>query len=153
VNGEAQEINMGHLTLEDLSEKMKSIDFTMLLTHTEDGQIAGRPMSNNGDVKYQGDSYYFTWEQSRTVSDIERDAKVTLSFQGSKGLLGKPPLMIAVEGNAELVRDKGSFEEHWTKDLERWFPQGVDTDGLVMIKVRARRIHYWDGEDEGELRV
>ena len=144
---------MGHLTLEDLSEKMKSIDFAMLLTHTEDGQIAGRPMSNNGDVKYEGDSYYFTWEQSRTVSDIERDAKVTLSFQGSKGLLGKPPLMIAVEGNAELVRDKQAFEEHWTKDLERWFPQGVDTDGLVMIKVHARRIHYWDGEDEGELRV
>jgi general stress protein 26 len=144
---------MAQLTLADLSDKMKNIDFTMLLTHTEQGQIAGRPMSNNGDVKYDGDSYYFTWEQSRTVSDIQRDPKVTLSFQGSKGLLGKPPLMIAVEGSAELVRDKRAFEAHWNPDLERWFAEGVDTAGLVMIKVHASRIHYWDGEDEGELVV
>jgi general stress protein 26 len=27
----------------------------------------------------------------------------------------------------------------------------VDTPGLVMIKVRAERAHYWDGEDEGEI--
>jgi general stress protein 26 len=142
---------MATLTMSDLSKKMKSIDFTMLLTHTEGGKIAGRPMSNNGDVEYDGDSYYFTWEQSRTVSDIDRDPNVTLSLQGSKGLLGKPPLMIAVEGAAELVRDKVAFEAHWTPDLERWFPEGVATAGLVMIKVHAQRIHYWDGEEEGEL--
>jgi general stress protein 26 len=144
---------MADLTMSDLSEKMKKIDFTMLLTHTEGGAIAGRPMSNNGDVEYQGDSYFFTWEESRTVSDIERDPKVTLSFQGNKGLLGKPPLMIAVEGAAQLIRDKKAFEAHWTPDLERWFKEGVDTKGLVMIKVHADRIHYWDGEDEGELKV
>jgi general stress protein 26 len=144
---------MAELTLKDLAKEMKSIDFAMLLTHTEGGQIAARPMSNNGDVEYQGDSYYFTWEQARTVSDIERDPKVTLSFQGNKGLLGKPPIMIAVEGSASLVRDKQAFVAHWTKDLERWFSDGVDTPGLVMIKVHANRIHYWDGEDQGELTV
>jgi general stress protein 26 len=144
---------MADLTLADLSKKMKDIDFTMLLTHTEGGEIAGRPMSNNGEVDGQGDSYYFAWEQSRMVSDIQRDAKVSLSFQGNKGLLGKPPIMVAVEGNAELVRDKRAFEAHWTPDLDRWFEQGTDTAGLVMIKVHAHRIHYWDGEDEGEIQV
>jgi len=144
---------MANLTLRDLAEKMKHIDFTMLMTHTEDDQIAGRPMSNNGDVDYQGDSYYFTWEKSRMVSDIERDATVALSFQGNKGLLGKPPIMVSVEGEAELVRDKTAFAAHWNKDLERWFSDGVDTPGIVMIKVHASRIHYWDGEEEGEVRV
>jgi general stress protein 26 len=144
---------MAQLTLEDLSQKMKQIDFTMLSTHTEGGQIAGRPMSNNGDVEYDGNSYYFTWEQSRTVRDIERDPKVSLSFQGNKGLLGKPPVMITVEGQAELIREKNEFDAHWTPDLERWFSDGTDTEGLVMIKVHATRIHYWDGEDQGELTV
>jgi general stress protein 26 len=142
-----------NLTLSDLSEKMKQIDFSMLSTRTEGDQIAGRPMSNNGEVEYRGDSYFFTWEQSRMVSDIEREPRVGLSFQGHKSLLGKPPIMISVEGEAQLIRDKHAFKEHWTPDLERWFADGVDTNGLVMIKVHATRIHYWDGEDQGEVRV
>lgn len=144
---------MSHMTLSDLSKKMSDIDFAMLSTRAEGGEIAGRPMSNNGNVEYRGDSHFFTWEESRTVQDIKRDPKVGLSFAGSKGLLGKPPIFIAVEGLAELIRDKATFQEHWTKDLERWFKDGVDTPGLVLIKVHATRIHYWDGEDEGEVAV
>ncbi len=143
---------MSDLTITDLAEKMRDIDFAMLFTTTDNGALAGRPMSNNGDVDYSGDSFYFTFEQSRTVSDVERDPKVSLSFQGSKGLLGKPPLFVSVQGVAELIRDKSAFEAHWTKDLDRWFPNGVDTPGVVLIKVRAERIHYWNGEDAGEIR-
>jgi general stress protein 26 len=144
---------MANLNLTQLSEKMKDIDFTILSTHTDGGEIAGRPMSNNREVEYDGSSYFFTWEKSRMVQDIKGTPKVALSFQGNKGLLGKPPIMINVEGNAEIIRDKASFAEHWSPDLDRWFEQGIDTAGLVMLKVNASRIHYWDGEDEGEIQV
>jgi len=50
-------------------------------------------------------------------------------------------------------RDRSKFAEHWSKDLDRWFKQGVDTPDLVMIEVRAQRLHYWDGEDEGEVPI
>ena len=142
---------MSELKMQDLSEKMRDIDFAMLYTRTDDGQLAGRPMSNNGDVDYDGDSYYFTFEQARTVSDIERDSTVGLAFQGSKGLLGGAPLFISVEGHAELIRDKAAFAEHWNDDLDYWFEDGIDTPGVVMIKVHATRIHYWEGKDEGEV--
>jgi len=139
-------------TLADLAEAMRDIDFTMLSTRTQDGSIAARPMSNNRDVDYDGDSWFFTFDDARTVADIERDPNVGLSLQGKAGLLGKPPIFIAAEGKAEIIRDKAAFEEHWVKDLDRWFEQGVDTPGLALIKVRADRIHYWDGEEEGEVR-
>ena len=132
-------------TLAEISQKMRKIDLTMLSTHTDGGQIAGRPMSNNGDVDYDGDSYYFTWDRSRMVADIERDPKVSLAFQG------KHAFFVAVEGDAGLIRDKAEFKDHWNPDLDRWFEQGIDTPGLVMIKVHATRIHYWDGEDSGEI--
>lgn len=144
---------MAKLTLPDLSEKMRDIDFAMLSTRTEGGAIAARPMSNNRDVNFDGDAFFFTYEEARTVRDIERDANVGLSFAGAKGLLGKSPVFIAVEGQAELIRDKSQFEAHWTGDLDYWFEQGVDTPGLVLIKVHADRVHYWDGEDEGEIAV
>jgi general stress protein 26 len=151
--GLAEERPMSQMTLPDVSKKMRDIDFMMLMTKTEGGEIAGRPMSNNRDVDYDGDSYFFALEESRTFEDVKRDPKVTLSAQTSKGLLGKPPLFLTIEGEAEIIRDKQVFTDHWTHDMDRWAEQGPDTPGLIMLKVHAQRIHYWDGEDQGELRV
>ena len=53
---------MKHKTIEDISKRMAGIDIAILSTHTQNGQIANRPMSNNGDVAYDGTSYYFTFE-------------------------------------------------------------------------------------------
>lgn len=144
---------MADKTIEDLARDMGRIDFAMLTTRTDGDQLATRPMSNNGEVEWRGDSYYFSYDSARTVADIQRDPHVALSFQGEPGLLGKPPLFVAVEGDAQIVRDKNAFAEHWTDELERWFPQGIDTPGLALIHVRAVRIHYWDGADEGEVTV
>ncbi len=144
---------MSELSLSDLAEKMRDIDFVMLSTRTEGGAIAARPMSNNRDVDYDGDSYFFALDDTRTVADIGRDPHVGLSMHGNKSLLGAPPLFLSIEGRAELIRDKAAFAAHWTKDLEIWFKQGIDTPGLALIKVHASRIHYWDKDDEGELVV
>ena len=141
------------MTLKDLSKRMAKLDFAMLSTRTENGALASRPMSNNGEVEYDGDSFFFSYDSARTISDIQRDAEVGLSFTGAAGMLGGPPLFIAVEGRAELIRDKARFKQHWTKDLDRWFEQGIDTPGIVLIKVHATRVHYWDGKDQGELAV
>ena len=140
-------------TLADIAKEMRDIDIAMLLTKTQGGAIAGRPMSNNREVEYDGDSYYFTWQDSRMVSDIKADPQVALAFQGEKHLLGKPGININVEGEAKVVVDKAAFVEHWNKELDRWFEQGPDTPGLAMIQVRAKRVHYWDGMDEGEIPV
>jgi general stress protein 26 len=142
---------MANLTLKDIAEKMRDIDFCMLSTHGEGGQIAGRPMSNNREVEYDGDSFYFTWADSLMVSDIERERSVALAFQGKSGLFGKDLFLASIEGNAEVIRDKAKFVEHWTPELDVWFKDGVDTPNLALIKVRATRIHYWRGEDDGEL--
>ena len=138
---------MSQKTLADLAEKMRDIDIAMLSTHTDGGTIAGRPMSNNREVDYDGTSCYFTWEQSRMVADIERSPQVSLAFQGAKAF------MVAVQGNAELVRDRATFADHWTPDLDHWFKDGIETRGLIMIRVHASRIHYWDGEDDADITV
>lgn len=141
-------------TLADISEAMRDIDFCMLVSRAADGSIGGRPMSNNREVEYRGTSRFFTCDDARMVEDIERDPAVGLTYQGKAGLLGmvgKPGLFIHVEGEAQVVRDKARFAEHWTPGLDRWFKQGIDTPGLRLLEVAARRIHYWDGEDEGEV--
>jgi general stress protein 26 len=143
-------------TLAEISEAMKDIDFCMLVTRAEDGAIGGRPMSNNREVEYEGTCWFFTFDDTRMARDIARDPSVGLTYQGKAGLLGvvgKPGLFVHVEAEARLVRDKARFAEHWDADLDRWFEQGIETPGLVMIEAEARRIHYWDGEDEGEVKL
>jgi len=143
-------------TLHDISEAMRDIDFCTLATLAPHGWIGARPMSNNRNVAYNGSSWFFTFADRQMVRDIERNANVGATYMGKPGimgLLGKPGMFIHVEGKAAIVRDKAAFAEHWEPGLDRWFKQGVDTPGLVMIAVTARRIHYWDGMDEGEVKL
>jgi len=139
------------VTLKDISEKMRDIDFAMFSTRTADGAIASRPMSNNRQVEYDGDNFFFTSDDTETVRDINGDPNVGLSFQGKSGALGMKPYFLAIAGKAEIIRDKNEFAKHWTKDLDEWFKDGVDTPGLVLIKVHAQRLHYWDGMHQGEV--
>lgn len=139
-------------TLAELARDMQGIDIAMLATKTDAGQITSRPMSNNGDVAYDGDSYYFARDSSRLVSEVQRDPEVSLAFATKPGLLGGG-IYIAIEGRAEVIRDRSAFEGHWSPDLDAWFEQGLDTPGLVMLKVRAERIRYWSGAEQGEITV
>jgi len=138
--------------LAEIAKDMAGIDIAILSTHTENGEIANRPMSNNGDVAYDGTSYYFTYEQARAVSDIERDPKVGLGFSSEAGLFSQG-IYVAVEGDAELIRDKAAFKAHWTSDLDKWFDNGIDTPGIVLIKIKAKRVTYWKGREEGEAQL
>ncbi|MDM9649105.1 pyridoxamine 5'-phosphate oxidase family protein [Rhizobium sp. S163] len=144
---------MGNMTFEDLASKIKKIDFCMLSTNGGVGKISTRPMSNNGDVEYDGDSWFFSYDDTRKISEITGIDDVSLTFTEAPNLLGKPGIFIAIQGAASVVRDKELFEEHWVSGLERWFPEGVDTPGIVMIKVSASSVFYWDGEENGEVDV
>lgn len=144
---------MSDLSLAYLSKKMAKLDFAMMATRSADGVLTARPMSNNGDVAYEGDSYFFSYADSRKIADLHTDPQVTLSYTGAVGMLGGPPLFVAVEGEAKLIQDKSAFADHWTKDLDRYFPDGIDTPGVVMIQVTAKAIRYWDGNDEGTIAV
>ncbi|MBJ3763151.1 pyridoxamine 5'-phosphate oxidase family protein [Maribius pontilimi] len=147
---------MGDKTLSDLSEMMKKIDFCMLETHTDGDRIAARPMSTNKDVEYDGSSWFFTRDDTRMVADIRRDDRVGMAFQGSGGVLGlvgKPGAMLSVQGRARIIDDKSTFADHWNKDLEYWFEDGIDTPGMVMLRVDAERITWWDGMDQGSITI
>lgn len=136
---------MADKTLKDLAKEMKGIDICFLSTHGADGDVRTRPMSNNGEVDYDGESHFFALDTTFTVQDVSNDSRVALGFTG------KHWKFIAVQGTATLSKDKQAFKDHWSKDLDLWFQEGIDTEGLTLIRVKAQRIHWWDKASEGEL--
>ena len=59
-------------------------------------------------------------------------------------------LFIECYGYASIITQKSIMAEKWLDELTMWFPQGIETPGICMIKVTATRIQFWDKEEEGE---
>ncbi len=71
-------------TLADISEAMKQIDFCTLATQAGGGAIGARPMSNNRNVDFEGDAWFFTYGDRRMVADIERDPHVGVTYSAAR---------------------------------------------------------------------
>ena len=135
---------MKALSLKHLAEIMKAQDFCMMLTADGRGTHHSRPMSNNRDVDYDGTTWFFTYEDSNKVRQIEGDAKVTLTYQG------KDFLFVSCYGHAGIIRQKSMMADHWMDSLSQWFPQGLETPGICMVKVVASQVQVWDKDGEHE---
>jgi hypothetical protein len=133
---------MSKKTLAEIAKQMAGIDIAILSTHTEGGENRERPMSNNGDVTYDGTSCYFTHEEARAVSDIAPLAMQSLSAANE---LPEKPWMSADLGDWSALI---SFEplHSFIADPERFAPQMIewidtsaaDVNGFVSSDLKQR---------------
>ncbi len=131
----------------DIAKTMGQIDFCMMQTVSPHG-VNTRPMSNNGEVEYDGDNWFFTSVDTAKVRDIRQDARVQLVFVDSQAVN-----FISVWGRGEVVKDVDLKKKLWREELEEWFPQGPDDEDLVLIKVSASRIQSWGQMGEHTLHL
>ncbi len=135
-------------TLAKIATMMRDLDFCMLTTRATEGGLHSRPMSNNGEVEFDGDAWFFTWRDSPKVKELAKDRRVQLSYTG--GTKTKP-VWIAVTGTGKIVDDEATKNELWLDELARWFEDGPSDPDVVLIKVDAKHAQWWSFEDEGEL--
>ena len=126
--------------LRKLREIVKAVDICMLTTVDDEGELRSRPMSNNREVEFDGDLWFFTYGSSHKVDEVGRVPKVNASFADIDG-----QLYASLSGRAEVVRDRAKVEELWKPHLRAWFPDGVDTPDIALLKVTVERAEYWDG--------
>jgi len=125
--------------LEKLRELVKEIDFCMLTTIDEGGDLHSRPMSSNGDIDADGDLWFFTNASSHKVSEIAKLPKVNVSFADPDN-----QRYISVSGTAQLVRDRAKIDELWRPEFKMWFPEGKDDPEIALLRVSLEKAEYWD---------
>jgi general stress protein 26 len=125
--------------LEKLRELVKDIDFCMLTTVDESGDLHSRPMSSNGDIDANGDIWFFTSASSHKVSEVAKLPKVNVSFADPDN-----QRYISVSGSAELVRDRAKIDELWRPEFKMWFPEGEDDPEVALLRVVLEKAEYWD---------
>ncbi|KEF35687.1 pyridoxamine 5'-phosphate oxidase [Deinococcus sp. RL] len=81
------------------------------------------------------------------MRDIQANKYVQLGFRAEKGFL-----FVAVQGEARVLTDRRVMKDHWHEELRQWFGDGLETEGLVMLVVDAKRIQWW-GEEDGTIEL
>lgn len=124
-------------SIDKLKELIEGIDFCMLTT-MDGGHLRSRPMSTQ-QFEFDGDLWFFTSDQTHKVTEIQRDARVNVSYS-------KPDddSYVSVSGRAEMVKDKAKIEELWNPILNAWFPDGLNDPSLCLLKVSVEQAEYWD---------
>ncbi len=125
--------------LQKLREMVKDIDFCMLTTVDETGDLHSRPMSSNGDIDPNGDLWFFTAASSHKVSEIENLPKVNVSFADPEN-----QHYVSITGTAQLVRDPNKIEELWRPEFKMWFPEGKDDPEVALLRISLEKAEYWD---------
>ena len=122
-----------------LAQMVKGIDFGMLTTLDADGRLYSRPMAHNGNVEFDGDVWFFTYANSHKVHEIETRPQVNVSFASPQD-----QSYVSLAGRAELVRDKAKMQQLWDPSLRAWFPDGLDTPEIALLKINVEKAQYWD---------
>ena len=110
----------------------------MLTTMTPDGAHVSRPMAVQ-ETEFDGDLWFFAYDNSDKVTQIRTHPRVNVAFANDK-----KSEWTSIAGTAEIVHDPAKAEQLWSKPLETWFPDGLHTTGLMLIKVHGDTAEYWD---------
>jgi general stress protein 26 len=129
-------------TPEQQREKVKELvadaRICMFTTMTADGRHVSRPMALQ-DVEFDGDLWFFAYTDSDKARQVATNPEVNVAFSDSK-----QHAWVSVSGTAEVVTDRVKAEQLWNPLLKAWFPDGLDTPGLGLIKVHASSAEYWE---------
>lgn len=121
----------------NVADALAKIDFCMMQTIGEHG-VNSRPMSNNGEVQFDGDNWFFARSSSTKIAELVKDDRVQLSFSDNEG-----PSFISVWGTGTVTDDLELKKQFWHKSLERWFENGPEDPDVSLIKVTAHKIQVW----------
>ena len=128
-----------------VAELLTGERFGFLTTITMDGRLTSRPMTLQ-DVEFDGDLWFFTYSDSDLVEQIAVHPEVNVSFSDQK-----QNNWISLAGRAVRTDDPAKAKEQWNPFLKAWFPEGLETPNLTLVKVHADTAEYWEAAHSSKV--
>jgi len=121
-----------------LNELLQDVNFGMLTTVEQDGNLRSRPMTSQ-QIAFDGDLWFFTKLGSSLVDDIRANPHVNVALAAPN-----KNRYVSASGEAKIVQDHWRMEELWNPSYKTWFPQGLDEPELVLLRVIVCHAEFWD---------
>lgn len=121
-----------------VTELIRDARICMLTTIAVDGRQVSRPMALQ-EAEFDGDLWFFAYADSAKVRQIRVNPEVNVAFSDQRH-----HAWVSLPGTAREEYDRDRAERLWNPPLKAWFPDGLETPGLTLIKVHASSAEYWD---------
>ena len=133
----------GELT--KLGELIEDMSVAMLTTFNDaEGMLMSRPMSPQ-EVCEQGAIWFLTDPSSNKVKHLQ---VMNLGFSNESD-----STYVSISGHGEIVDDRARIESLWTVFAKPWFPDGVDSSNLALLKFVPHSAEYWDAPNSKMVRM
>lgn len=134
----------GRDAIPEIAALIKKIDICLFTTSSDTGELHARPMSNNGQVEWEGTSWFFAPSDGRLVAELQADPQAVAAYRA-----GESYDFVSISGRATLEKDHALKKEYWLPELERWFPNGPEDPNVTLIRLDAEHADWWTGEGDG----
>ncbi|MFG1882086.1 pyridoxamine 5'-phosphate oxidase family protein [Micromonospora sp. NPDC049102] len=121
-----------------VTELIRAARICMLTTIGLDGRQVSRPMGLQ-EADFDGDLWFFAYADSAKMRQIRVNPEVNVAFSDQKN-----NAWVSISGTASESSDTERAKRLWNPLLRAWFPDGLDTPGLTLVKVHASSAEYWD---------
>ncbi len=119
-----------------LARLLDGESFAMLTTSAEDGTLMSRPMALQ-EVEFDGDLWFFSARDSRKAGHVAAQPHVNVTVSSAS-------TWVSLTGTASVVTDPAKKRELWNAGIEAWFPDGRDSEKVVLLRVEGESAEYWD---------
>lgn len=123
-------------THQKLIDLLHDFDTAMLVTRSDDGSLAARPMAI-AQVEDDGHVWFVTDRNSGKIADLRLDSDVAVVMQSRNKF-------VSLSGIAHAVDNSVKLDELWNEAWKVWFPEGKDSNSLVLLRIEPGRGEYWD---------
>lgn len=125
--------------LQKIQEIIASIKVGMLVTQSAHGEaMYARPMQTQ-EMDEDGCLWFFSNENTDKDFEIKHDSEVNVSYSDSNN-----SAYASVSGTAIVTHDKEKMEELWSPIMKAWYPEGLETPGISLLKIDIDSAAYWD---------
>ena len=127
-----------------LATLIEDMSMSMLTAHDEYGHLTSRPMSAL-EMDSSGAIWFFTDKRSAKAKHLH---VINLAFSDEDN-----STYVSICGRGDLVDDRAMIERLWTEFARPWFPDGVDSPNLVLLKITPNTAEYWDAPNSKMVRM
>ena len=134
----------GREAIAKIAGMLKKIDLCQFATRGEGGQLHSRPMSNNSQVDFDGDSWFFAPSDGRLIAELKADPSAVTAYRD-----GQNYTFISVSGRVSIETDPELKKRHWLDELKQWFPNGPEDSNVSLIRLEAEHADWWGEQGDG----
>lgn len=130
--------------LTHLGELIEDMRVCMLTTIDDADSMVARPMSPV-EMCEAGAIWFLTDPHTTKAQHLNL---INLAFSDESNAT-----YVSISGNGEIVEDKVLIERFWTPMAKPWFPEGVESSNLALLKFVPHSAEYWDSPNSKMVRM